>query len=73
MAASSLVECTNSSFIPITELAKTLPAQAASVAIRILLSSGQWEDCSGAVVSDEGDIVTASHCLDHCVAEKRTI
>lgn len=53
-------------FVPIKELAVVLKAQASSVSIKILLKSGQWESCSGAVVSDQGHIMTAAHCLDDC-------
>lgn len=59
-----------SGFIPIRELASVLSTQAASVSIKFLLKNGQWESCSGAVVSDQGHIMTAGHCFENCSATK---
>ncbi len=57
-------------FIPIKELAGTLSTQATSVEIFVLMKNGQWDECSGAVVSDQGHILTAGHCLENCSDKK---
>lgn len=59
-----------SGFIPIKEIADVLTTSTASVSIKFLLKNGQWEDCSGAVVSDQGHIMTAGHCFENCSATK---
>lgn len=53
-------------FEPIIKLAKVLPTLSAGVNLRILGSDGEWGSCSGSVVSDDGTILTASHCLEDC-------
>lgn len=53
-------------FIPIKEIADVLTTQAASVSIKFLMKNGLWQDCSGAVVSDQGHLMTAGHCLENC-------
>lgn len=49
-------------FEPVEKMRDSLPALAASV--KIEFEGG--DKCSGAFVSDEGDILTASHCLGSC-------
>ncbi|MNK06281.1 Trypsin [compost metagenome] len=41
-------------------------AQAATVSFQVLTTDGKWERCAGAVISNEGHILTANHCLDQC-------
>ncbi len=53
-------------FVPVKEIAGVLSTYATSVSIKFLLSNGQWEDCSGAIVSDQGHIMTAGHCFENC-------
>ncbi len=63
----------SSDFENIKELANALPSIAAGITFSVLRVDGQWEECSGSVVSDEGHVLTASHCVDKCANDNTPI
>lgn len=75
--ASAFASCTipwkSSDFEDIKTLSRALPTLAAGITFSVLRLDGQWEGCSGSVVSDEGHILTANHCIDKCANDKTPI
>lgn len=57
-------------FLPAAEalqqLGKSLSFVSAAVEMRLPGSGNSLPECSGSFISDDGDILTASHCMDSC-------
>lgn len=64
LSSNSFAETSASGFLPLHLADRHV--QEATVSFQVLRTDGRWERCAGAIVSDEGHIITANHCLDQC-------